>query len=153
MRTIAEMQEKIRETKDTLLDFTSSSLLEFMDYDSAKEFLSEGASEGWPAPEPLTREAVIARMKKYMVFAWGKVENHRGISASRSVDRFGAWIWMLEDEDIFNQYQGTPYQQYGAPKLMFVCESYGFDIPGSNEIRNMTKGRPCRKGCDEGCGL
>ena len=97
------------------------------------------------------RDAVLANMREYMDFAWGKVEDHRGISASRSVEKFGAWIWALGDEETLRKFEATNYAPYGAPQLAFVCATYGFPIPGSSELARMIDGEPCIPGCQDGC--
>jgi hypothetical protein len=82
-----------------------------------------------------------------MAFAWGKARDHRGISASRSVEKMRTWVWLLDDPEIT-----ANYQNYGAPILRAICERYGFPIPDGDDMRRMSEGEPCRDGCDEGCG-
>lgn len=150
MRTADEIVAKIDKKQNELLGFWPEVLIEFLTFDDAKPFLKpEATADEWSTPTVQSREIIIEKMRDYMEFAWGKVENHRGISASRSVEKMEAWIWLLGDDlDL----DAIDYAQYGAPKLAAVCERYGFPIPDGAEIKNMINGRPCEPGCGQGCG-
>ncbi len=100
----------------------------------------------------MTRDAVLAGMREYMPFAWGKVEDHRGISAERSVTKMEAWIWLLKDDEVLERVKAASYTQYGAPKLKVVCEQYHFPIPDSEAVRRMASGEQCSNSCENGCG-
>lgn len=129
--------------------FVVEALVPFLTFEQARPLLKPDATEnGWPT-EPLTREAVLSEMRAYMEFAWGKVQDHRGLSASRSVEKIGAWIWLLGDEEILNEFKATDYAQYGAPKLAAACRHYGFPVPEDESLACMIAGRPCL-GCESG---
>ena len=149
MRTEEEIAQHIAATRaEDVLGFYGEALLEFLSFDKARPFLkTEATVENWGATPPLTRDAVIARMREYMAFAWEKVRNHRGISANRSVDKMRGWVWLLGDDPIT-----ASYPQYGAPILYSICDLYGFPVPDGEDIANMSEGLPCRPDCDEGCG-
>jgi len=87
-----------------------------------------------------------------MEFAWGKIEDHRGISANRSIEKMEAWLWLLDDEETLAALEEAPYKNYGAPKLKVICDKYGFPVPQDETIQNMIASRPCREGCQDGCG-
>ena len=89
-------------------------------------------------------------MRTYMAFALGKAEDHRGLSAGRSVDKLRAWAWVLCDDDRFREGQ-QPYRNYGVPILKAMCEHYGFDFPQHGPLQAMAQGLPCRPDCNEGC--
>ena len=101
MRTLDEIVEHYRSTMDEdQLGFTAEVLLPYLPFDRAQRFLKPAAlSEDWPDPAKLSRDSILAEMKDYMNFAWGKVEDHRGISASCSVEKMCAWLWLLDDDD------------------------------------------------------
>ncbi len=151
MRTTQEIIRYYRNHSD-FFGFTGEVLIPYLSEDEVKPFLKEGTDLTEWKQQPLTREYVIAEMRQYMEFAWGKVEDHRGISASRSVEKMRAWLWLLEDEDTraFADDEWH-YAQYGAPILKKICEVYGFPIPDGDDIRNMSQGKPCEEGCDQGC--
>jgi hypothetical protein len=91
-------------------------------------------------------------MAAYMSFAWSKVEDHRAISASRSIDKLGAYVWLMGDDNVLSEMEAAGYAQYGAPKLACVCLAYGLPIPQDEEVQRMIRGETCRPGCDAGCG-
>jgi hypothetical protein len=153
MKTGAEILERIKKPNINLgpfAQFEQEALVEFLPWDAGKEIAKEGVTqEEWDEESiPLTREAVIKRMSRYMEFAWGKVLDHRANSASRSLMKFRAWMWLMGDD-----LDDEPYAQYGAPVLARICEQYGFPIPEDEETQRMIAGRPCSDDCMEGCGL
>lgn len=152
MKTIDEIIKEI--TQDTsILGFRTETLIQFLTFEQAKPFLIETAKkEDWK-DNPLTEESVKEQMKKYMEFAWTKVEDHRGLSANRSIEKMEAFLWILEDDKTLAKVKETGYAQYGAPKLKVICERYGFHIPMSSKLINMMEGKLCVEGCEEGCGM
>lgn len=139
--------------KEAFFPFRKEVLLPYLDFEHAREFLNDGvtAAEWDEVKSVLDRETVLKEMADYMEFAWGKVEDHRGISASRSVTKMEAWIFLLGDDAMLGKLSRTPYAQYGAPKLKAVCDEYGFLVPTVEGIQNMIEGKPCRIDCQEGC--
>lgn len=100
-----------------------------------------------------TRDAVVQQMREYMVFAWKKVKDHRGITAVRSVIKMREWLWLLEDNELVAFAEaGKNYNNYGAPVLRRICEVYCFTIPDDEGLRNMALGQLCNPSCDNGCG-
>lgn len=92
-------------------------------------------------------------MLDYMPFALGKAQDHRGLSASRSIDHFRAWLWMLSDDETLGFCDVEEnYTNYGAPILREICENYGFDTPAETWFANMASGGPCSPDCRDGCG-
>lgn len=151
MRTMAEIAERCR-SSDDFLGFEQSALLDFLDFEHAQPFLKpEVTPDQWKS-KLLTREAILDIMREYMQFAWEKVENHRGISASRSVTKFHAWCWILGEDEAVEICTNTEYAQYGAPILRALSERFGFPLP-SGEVwyERMSTGIPCGVS-DCGCG-
>lgn len=154
MKTFEEIKVKIKEEENEVLSFFIDTIIDYLPFDVAKEHLKEeyvknieSGSEVWNQKE-LTRNNIIEDMKNYMEFAWGKVIDHRGLSAGRSVNKFQGWIWVLGEDD---KIDWENYTNYGAPILKQICGVYGFEIPESKEVKNMMEGRMCRENCDEGC--
>ncbi len=152
MKTLQEIVEWYRvQQEDDILGFTGSAILNFVPFDMAKEFLKDDA-ERYEVPE-LTEENVLATMREYIEFAWGKVKDHRGISAGRSVEKMKAWLWILGDDYLYQFCENDAnYAQYGAPCLKAISEKYGFPIPDSLALKRMCDGLPCTPDCDMGCG-
>lgn len=150
MRTPREIAEHYsRHQKDDLLGFTGGVLVSHLPFDLAQPFLKPSVtSEEW-GPLPLVWDAVLAEMREYMAFAWEKALNHRGISASRSVEKMRAWLFMLGDDELAGMER---YENYGAPILLAICKKYGFLVPNELAAERMARGLPCTDGCDEGCG-
>ncbi len=142
MRTQEQIVQKIKETS-TLLGSTGDVLVDYLDFEHAKELLRpEATKKAWasdlgnfagfgpptnrtrPVP-PGDREFIIESMKHYMDFALDKARSGRGISAARSLEKFSAWLWLLGDDELSEKVAGD-YEQYGLPHLKAICEKYGF---------------------------
>jgi hypothetical protein len=152
MRTIQEIKDQFNKLIPNDLLGSCCDLLEFIPYEDAKEFLKpEVKKEDWTT-KLLDEKTVIEEMRKYMTFALGKARNHRGISASRSIDHYKNWLWLLGDEETLAFAENScNYQNYGVPILKKVCEKYGFKFPQDWDLQNMAKGLPCHEDCEEGC--
>lgn len=142
MRTRDEIAARLKLPSDRIFDFGREVLIQYVSLPGFH-------------PRSLERDDVLREMREYMNFAWEKVEDHRGLSASRSVDKFIAWVWVLGDEGVYEELvemQERAYPQYGAPILKKVCKTYDFPIPSSVAIAAMAEGLPCEPGCQQGCG-
>jgi hypothetical protein len=150
MRSIDEIVAKIKERQGEGFDFWVEVLIVYLPFKNAKRFLKEGVGEKeWAAPRELTQVNVIDEMRKYMEFAWEKVDSHRGLSTSRSVNKMEAWLWLLESD---LNLEDVPYENYGAPKLAAVCKKFDFLIPDDDAIKRMIEGESCIDNCMSGCG-
>lgn len=153
LRTQEQIVERIKVRRDAdVLGFEIEVLYDHLDLDHLRQFLKPDAEMKDWTPEPCTRERVLELMRDYMVFAWTKVAGHRGISAGRSVNKMGSWLWLLGDEDLevmCADVDCTHYRQYGAPILAAICEKYrtpcrspqcnakvihGFDVEGKRVV-------------------
>lgn len=66
----------------------------------------------------------------YMVFAWGKAMDERGLSASRSLMKLSAWMEILGRKDIAEILQDAGlYAPYGRPALRKACQLLGIECP------------------------
>jgi hypothetical protein len=121
--------EARKETAD-MFGFEMGDLLEWLDYEHAKPYVKpETDPEKWQREyKPLTREAILEIMKDYMEFAWGKANDYRGLSASRSICHYTAWTWLAGDHEL-NKFVANDdnYQHYGKEILVKICEHYGWD--------------------------
>lgn len=167
MRTADEIVQRIHDLALTdALGFERNVLLQFIPGERAIEFIAEtlresGQAEAFDASKHVfheqTRGRVLQEMREYMPFAWGKAIGHRGISACRSVAKFSAWLWLLEDADLVAMCEdSTRYPQYGAPILKAICDKYGSDVgevPAGLEVERMAAGLPCVDGCQVGCSV
>lgn len=126
MRTQEEIVARINAIKDNdYFGFETGDLIDFLDFQHAKPFLRpESGKRDW-TPQPNTRENILKIMQDYMDFAWEKANNRRGISASRSMSHYSAWIWLLGDEGKFGNLK--EYEHYGKDNLVAICKEYGWD--------------------------
>lgn len=148
-RSQAEIVAKIEEAKSNdVFGFKSEVLLGALQFDHAKTYLKpEVTAEEWAKiGDDLPPQ--LEQMRDYMAFAIGKAQDHRGISAYRSVEKLNAWTWLLGCEPI-----DEPFAQYGAPILKALCERHGFDWPDDEDINRMAEGKPCESGCLDGCNI
>lgn len=154
-RSLEEIVVRCRENRG-VFGWGREAIVGFLPFKHAKEFLNPDATEEeWGKfSDRLSHESVVAEISKYMTFAWEKVEDHRGLSANRSIDKIGEWVWLLGSkyESLFKAFEDADYAQYGAPKLKVVCDALGLPMPDSQSVRNMAEGHPCHTGCEEGCG-
>lgn len=120
MRTYAEVVQRVQEPLKGMFDFARDTLIDYLDYADARQFLkAEATREEWlPVVRSLTEDSVREQIVSYLPFAFEKAEDQRGLSAIRSIQRFRAWIWLLgeeyadllaflEDEDNFQGYGET----------------------------------------------
>jgi len=137
---------------DDVLGFMFEAAIAWLTFEECKPWLKpEAKADGWPIPLEWSRNTVLAEMKDYMRFAWGKALDHRGISASRSVQKFTTWLRMLGEESCIS---GVPYENYGAPILMAISKKFRFYVPKDPAAERMSQGLTCRPdGCEEGCGV
>ena len=99
-RTQEEIAKKLEEG-DGLFNFASEVLVDYLNFEDSKSLYNEKYVESVEkgeaeAPKQITdlREAVQDFLD-YMVFAWGKAQNQRGISASRSINKLSTWAWLF----------------------------------------------------------
>lgn len=134
------------------LGFGLELLITHLPFWHAREFLVEGAVEADWEHVPLTRDTIVSAMREYAGFGWGKVQDHRGLSAGRTITKMATWLWILEEEGLRQAVLDADHAQYGAPGLALVCERFDFPIPDGEDVKRMIAGDPCEPGCDMGCG-
>lgn len=160
MRTEQEILERLEQPAlNDPFGFERNNLVDHLPFSSARTFLKDGVTEEeWEkgGRKPLERDAVEAEVADYMQFALDKAENHRGLSASRSLSHFKAWLWLLGDDDLYAFADDEDnYTNYGVPVLRAVGEKYGIPLPTSEAwFDNMSQGELCggAECTDGGCG-
>lgn len=151
MRTQDEIVVRIRE-KRSMFGFDAEVLLPHLDFAHASEFVRPATSKDeWDQKYPITESAALDAFRDYAEFAWGKAQDHRGLSAGRSVEKLEAWTWLLGRDDVLAASEAAPYPSYGCPKLKVICEAFGFPIPDDEATVRMMRGESCVPGCDSGC--
>lgn len=128
MKTEQEIIDRIRKIKDRdFFGFESIDLITRLPFSSAKEFLKpETVEADWKQATMSPSEEI----KSYLSFAWDKANNCRGLSASRSISHFTAWMF-LDGKDEFLKYLedegGEYYEHYGKGLLVLVSTLYDVD--------------------------
>jgi hypothetical protein len=150
-RTQEEILARIEAIDDEdFFGFRREVLIAVLDYEHARQFLKEGTTpEEW-AEEQVTD--VEAAAFGYYGFALGKIRDHRGISANRSVDKLAEYAWLLGRDDVAAAMDAAEFPQYGAPKVAAFAKGFGLDWPTEVAMVRMSSGLPCEDGCMDGCG-
>ncbi|GII88216.1 hypothetical protein Ssi03_62060 [Sphaerisporangium siamense] len=151
-RTQEEILTRIQAVSDEdLLGFRLQVLLGALDFEHAKPFLKpDTTAEDWKAA-PSSAE-ILEEAQGYYEFALGKIRDHRGISATRSVEKLGECAWLLGRDDVVEAMAEADYPQYGAPKVKAFADGFGLAWPDSEDMARMAVGEPCTPDCREGCG-
>lgn len=157
VRTQQEILDRFRAVANLdTLGFCREVLADSMTLDTLRQAIPSIDTTGrddYVKPDQLEQRA-----RDYLTFAIGKAVDHRGISASRSVDKLGEYAWLLGRDDVLQAMDAAEYAQYGAPKLKAFAEGMGWPWPGelpereARELARMAEGLPCRDECGEGCG-
>ena len=124
MRTIDEVLERAKNYNGF---FCLEDLLDFLPVELIGPFYKEGSDFSKRETKKLEKDVVIECMKEYMPFAIDKANNQRGISASRSIEHFINWLWLIEDKEMldFASCEGN-YSPYGIPILEAISKKYNF---------------------------
>lgn len=144
---------RIQETGDDFFGSRAEVLLSSLDWDDARPYLMPEAVEAnW---HPVQGDHLDEVAAHYYEFALGKIENHRGLSAQRSVDKLTEYAWLLGRDDIVTAMDDADYTNYGAPKVLVFGTMLGLPFStgiDKEAILHMAAGQPCYTGCEEGCG-
>jgi hypothetical protein len=151
MRTQDEIIKRFKEVeKEDFLGFRREILCEEMTVESARKVLGKQIDDGDLFSPSKNDEEIISRMKEYMEFAIEKAEDHRGLSASRSIMKMTEYLWLLKDDE--NLTEVMQYKNYGAPILRRICDKYNLmDEEFSREFLAMSAGNKCYPECKMGC--
>lgn len=139
LKTSKEARQKHTETRsEDVLNFIQEILIQFIAFEDIKDIIDpehlpkiESGEEVWL--EPLSLEEAVQDFLDYMVFAWGKALDERGISAGRSIQKLGTYLWLFSRPDLEELIKkDSLYYPYGRPALRKVCEELGIQTP--NEL-------------------
>jgi len=73
-------------------------------------------------PTPLTREAVVERLKSDVAFGIEKYMDQRGLSTMAMTHVVRMWLWVLDDETV-------DVTLYGGKLFEATALAYGFPVP------------------------
>lgn len=158
--TLQRTQEQILERLEALdaqsedtFGFRAQVLREALDYEHVKHFVDESVTE--QLYESVRRQDGFtdAKARAYLEFAIGKIIEHRGISASRSVDKLREYAWLLGRDSVVGAMDEACYAQYGAPKVRAFAEGMEWRWPDDPALTRMSTGDKCNADCTSGCGV
>ncbi|MGC4857509.1 hypothetical protein ACLQ24_30140, partial [Micromonospora sp. DT4] len=93
--------------------------------------------------------------RNYLDFAIGKILDHRGNSASRSVDKLSELAWLLGRDNIVAAMDHAGYPMYGAPQVKAFADGFGWPFLDGDDglaLARMADGQQCDpQGCERGC--
>jgi hypothetical protein len=149
VRSQTEIVERLRVARmDDFFGFKTEVLASFLDAEHAMEFCKPNADlSDW-----IVLTDVATAGAEYLAFAFDKAEDHRGISAERSVEKMTEYAWLQGRDDVVKAMDDAGYARYGVPKLVAYARAFDLPIPEGQWIENMAQGRRCEPGCDIGCG-
>ncbi|WP_433229859.1 hypothetical protein ACQP2H_30215 [Micromonospora sp. CA-248260] len=143
----------LRANREDIFGFREEVLVEALDLDHARQVITPRHSEAWTR-----RVDHETYARDYLRFAIGKILDHRGNSASRSVDKLGELAWLLGCDDIAATMDHVGYPMYGAPKVKAFADGFGWpfldDLDGETRaaLARMAEGQQCDpQGCERGC--
>ena len=118
------------------LDFAADVLSDYISWKNAKQFYNDEYIKSVKSgkekkPRMITDIYETAQdFLDYMVFGWMKAIDERGISASRTINKLGHWLWLMGREDLKHLINDEDlYNPYGAPALIAVCKKMGISVP------------------------
>ena len=133
MKTVNQILEKFAEEHselDSMMHFMYRDLLQFVPYKKVLPHLKEKVTpvEWGDFYLKLDKRNVKKVIREYMTFAWEKVCSQRGISATRNLAHFKAWLWILEEHKLITFLDDARnYTCYGAPVLAEICRRFQWD--------------------------
>ena len=141
-RSQKEILERIENSN--CFDFAANVLADYLNWSTAKKFYKDEYVKDVEAgkkkkPKRINDIYETAQdFLDYMVFGWMKAMDGRGISAGRTVNKLGHWLWLMGRDDlkaIIND--DDLYNPYGTPALIAVCEKMGVEVP--DDLREFSK--------------
>lgn len=158
MRTSQEILNRINGLDDDWLGFALEVLCSVLPWDVLEPLLkpNHGIVEAdW---KPFGEDQLPTVAREYLTFAIGKILDHRGISASRSVSKLTEYAWLMGRDDVVTAMGDADYAQYGAPQVQAFAVGMGWPfLDGLSRydaevLERMARGERCSDDCAEGCG-
>ncbi len=140
MRSQNQIVDRIKGGTEDFFGFAMSVMIEFVERDRRKreDWIKPEEDDIIPFHEP-TKENVLMQMKEYLPFAYDKAYMERGLSADRSVTKFTTWLWLLEDDDLYQfACNDENYPMYGRPILDAIRDKYFKDIVSDFDNKKLT---------------
>lgn len=140
----------LRANRQDILGFREDVLVDALDLDHARQVITPRHPVEWT--QRVDHETYA---RDYLEFAIGKILDHRGNSASRSVDKLSELAWLLGRDDIVAAMDHAGYPMYGAPKVKAFADGFGLPFLDGDDglaLARMADGQQCDpQGCERGC--
>ncbi|MFE0527115.1 hypothetical protein ACFW0V_05900 [Micromonospora parva] len=143
----------LRAHRGDIFGFREEVLLEALDLEHARQVIAPRHPAEWT--QRVDHETYA---RNYLRFAVGKILDHRGNSASRSVDKLGELAWLLGHDDIAAGMDHAGYPMYGARKVTVFADGFGWPLHDDLDdgdrlaLARMAEGQQCDpQGCERGC--
>ncbi|MFC4148645.1 hypothetical protein ACFO0M_20520 [Micromonospora mangrovi] len=140
----------LRANRGDVFGFREEVLVEALDLDHARQVITPRHPVEWA--QRVDHETYA---RGYLDFAVGKILDHRGNSASRSVDKLSELAWLLGRDDIVAAMDHAGYPMYGAPKVRAFADGFGWPFLDGDDglaLARMADGQQCDpQGCERGC--
>ena len=126
---------KLYRKEPGFLDFAREIAMLFLPFDEIKHDLREeyrakieSGEDAWPQVFSVMEAA--QDFLDYMVFAWMKANDERGLSAWRSISKLATWMRILSRSDVADVLEDLDnFDPYGKPALSKACEMLGIHAP------------------------
>lgn len=117
------------------LDFECEVAIDFLPFKEGRYFFNKDYIRKVESGE--VKHKYISDVKEgvqdfldYMVFAWMKVMDERGLSAMRSIIKLSTWMEILNRKDIADILSDEKlYNPFGRPALKKACDELGIKYP------------------------
>ncbi|MGJ3224807.1 hypothetical protein ACQEUV_05450 [Micromonospora aurantiaca (nom. illeg.)] len=156
IRTQGEIVTRVwalRANRGDIFGFREEVLVEALDLDHARQVVAPRHPGEWTQ-----RVDHETHARDYLRFAVGKILDHRGNSASRSVDKLSELAWLLGRGDVVAAMEHAGYRMYGAPAVKAFADGFGWPfhdgLDGGDRLAlaRMAEGQQCDpQGCERGC--
>lgn len=133
-QTVTRSQDDIfarAQAADDMFGWAHEVLLPYLDFEHAKPILNDGVTADEWARYANDPAQIGEAAREYHLFALGKIEDERGISAERSVIKLREFAWLMGLDDVVAAMDAAGYAPYGAPKVAAFAAGLGFTQGGA----------------------
>lgn len=130
-----EIFRRARKSKEEIFCNKIEVLYHYLPFNLVKEFLEKEIVEEIESGKRVWTQITdiyetVQDFLDYMVFGWMKALESRSLSASRTIAKLSAWLFLLGREDLSTTIERSDlYAWYGIPALIKICEELGIEVP------------------------
>jgi len=127
MRTQEEITQRIQKVASTdHLGFERASLLEYLDFEHARDYLREGVTKKqWDDVRPYNNVvSIYTRIKSRLPEAWERANQGKRLASTSSMSFFRSWLWLMGEEELAEEM--LPLIWLGKCQLLIVSRFTNF---------------------------